>query len=71
MFELAIEVAARMRVRPDTIAFSDGEDLVQKLKAARESRKIVVLFVDAWSLHLDRYGQAMRRFCLENFRNSV
>jgi len=72
VFEFANEVVARMKkLRLDTIAFVDGEDLVRKLKAARESRNIVVLFVDAWSLRLDLYGQAMRRFCNENFRNSV
>jgi FxsC-like protein len=48
-----------------------GPDLIDKLVEAKEVRKIVVLFVDCWSLKVGNYKHVVADYMERNFWNSL
>ncbi len=68
-YRLAMSVAYSLDLKFETVEFAP--DLIRKLEDARRARKIVVLFIDSWSLKLGAFQDVMVRFGDHNFWNSV
>jgi FxsC-like protein len=66
---LATEVALKEKLRYETVPLD--ADIIEKLKEAEQNNKIVVIIVDTWTLHLERYCTLMRPYDDLNFLNCV
>src|SRR5262249_35322113 len=68
-YVLAQSAATLRRFKYERIPL--GPDLIDRLRQARDARRIVVLVVDCRSLKLGRYQRAMEDYVGTNFINSV
>jgi FxsC-like protein len=66
---LAQRVAVAEKLNYEMLPLDDS--LIDNLRNAENSNKIVVIIVDSWSLHVERYRQKMCRYDQNRFRNCV
>jgi FxsC-like protein len=66
---IAAEIVTNERFHYEYLTFSD--DFEQKVAEAESKRKIVILIVDPWIVHLPRYSSRLAAFDKSNYRYSA
>lgn len=68
---LANLVIAERDFLPEVVSAPLTDGLCDQVEAAQEQNKIVVLLVDTWTLHIERYQRLMARFDKGNYVNTA